>query len=155
MLVLVDAAAFSGPVRLAIGGDEAGDLFGHAARAHIGVESVGGLADDDARLLERLADGADFGRIAVQHAGAGLDRRQRSVAQIGAGAKLLDQHDDPALRVVEQHRRRFAMAIDVVVERARRAVVLLDLDLGAGQIEPPGGENSVADHACGFGHRLA
>ena len=31
MLVLVDAAAFSGPVRFAVGSDEAGDLFGHAA----------------------------------------------------------------------------------------------------------------------------
>ena len=113
------------------------------------------VADDDARLLERLADGADFGRIAVQHAGADLDGRERSVAQIRAGAKLLDQHDDPALRVVKEHGRRFAMPIHIVLERARRAVVLHDLDFSAGQIEPSRGENSVADHACSFGHQLA
>jgi hypothetical protein len=47
------------------------------------------------------------------------------------------------------------MAIDVVLKRAPRAVVLNDLDLGASQIEPTGGENSVADYAGGFGHRFA
>jgi hypothetical protein len=68
---------------------------------------------------------------------------------------LLDQHDDLALRVIEQNRRGFAMAIDIVLERPRRAVVLVDLDLGAGEVEPAGGENNVADHACSFGHGLA
>ena len=43
--------------------------------------------------------------------------------KIGAGAKLLDQRDDPA-RVVEQHRRGLPVAIDLVRQRARRAVVL-------------------------------
>ena len=113
------------------------------------------VADNDARFLERLANRADFGLVSVQHPGADLDRRQRAVAQIGAGAKLLDQHDDPALRVVEQHGRRFAMTIDIVIERARRAVLLPDLDLGASEVEPPRGENGVADHACSFGHRFA
>jgi len=47
------------------------------------------------------------------------------------------------------------MAIDIVLERPRRAVVLVDLDLGAGEVEPTGGENRVADHACSFGHGLA
>ena len=110
------------------------------------------IADDDARLLERFTRGANGGLVSVQHAGAGLDCRERSVAQIGSGAKLLDQHDDLALRVIEQHSRRFAVTVDFMAERARRVVVLSDLDLGAGQIEPAGGQNRLTDHARGFGH---
>ena len=43
VLVVVDAAALSSPVRFAIRSNEAGDLLGHAARAHIGVEGIGRL----------------------------------------------------------------------------------------------------------------
>jgi hypothetical protein len=47
------------------------------------------------------------------------------------------------------------MAINFVLERARRAVILDDLDVGAGEIEPASGEKRFADDAHGFGHSSA
>src|SRR5271165_1517111 len=101
MLVLVDAAAVARAVLLAIGGDETGDLLRHAAWAHIGVEGVTRLRDLDAGLLERLADSADVGRVAIQHSGADLDGGERAVAEVRAGPELLDQGHDRPLSIVE------------------------------------------------------
>ena len=94
-----------------------------------------GVGDRKAGLLERLPDDAGLGRIAVEHARASLDRRERPVAKIGAGAELLDQRHDRAIGIVEQHRRGEAMAIDLVRQRPSRAVVLDHLDVGPREIE--------------------
>src|ERR1700734_3964773 len=56
VLVVVDAAAFSGAVRFTVRSDEAGDLFRHAPGAHISAEGVDRLPGHDPRLPRGLAD---------------------------------------------------------------------------------------------------
>ena len=68
------------------------------------------------------------GGSSVEHARADLDQIQRAVAKIGAQPELPHEQDDAASGVVKQNRGRRFVVIDLVIERADRAVVFLDFD---------------------------
>ena len=135
--------------RRRVGRDKAGDLLGEPPGLVKASKAWRRRDELHARLLQasRTAQAAGSSPSSMP---AQTSIVQRAVGEIGAEPELLDQQHDPARGIVEQHRRRLAVTVDFVRQRAARAVGLLDFGARARQAKAPLRQHLVGDdsYAC-------
>lgn len=126
----VDVLAFVGvattgrnAVRRLVKASEEIDLFGHRARAHIGLEQAAHIAHAEAGLLFGLGPDAFLGARIVEQSGRRLYQQVVPAADESGVAELPCEHDSSPDRIVEQDRGTVAAVVGFSALRLPFAVV--------------------------------